>query len=151
MSINERQFVNEYIETLNDKEAQRLAGITPYDPHLLSRPDINAMISQKLEEHFATLDITDDYIISQIKKVYEDASRPIPRTKFDKDGNQLFYTTGDGPDARPIFDVDRSSQLKALELLGRYRSLFVDRTNTQVDLTTDFEKYISTAQDKEEW
>ena len=148
MTIKEREFVNEYISTLDDKKAQRTVGITPYDPTLLSRPDINTLISQKLEEHFQTLDITDEYIISQIKQVYEDASRPVPRVKIDKDGNQIFYTT---PDNKPIFDVDRSSQLKALELLGRYRSLFVDRSTSQVDVTTDFEKYIATATDKEEW
>ena len=68
--------------------------------------------------------------------------------EFDKDGNQLFFYTEDN---KPIFDVDRSSQLKALELLGRYRSLFVDKSTTSVDLTTDFEKYISAAQDDKEW
>lgn len=148
MTINEREFVNNYIETLDDKKAQKLSNITPYDPNLLSRPDINSLLSQKLEEHFDTLDITDDYILSKIKSVLEDASRPIPRSKFDKDGNQLFYYTEDN---KPIFDVDRSSQLKALELLGRYRSLFVDKTTSQVDITTDFEKYISQTQDNEEW
>lgn len=146
MTINERQFVNNYIETLDDKKSQKDAGITPYDPSLLARPDINRLISDKLQEHFATLDITDEYILSNIKQVFEDASRPVPRTKFDKDGNQLFYTTEDG---KPILDVDRGSQLKALELLGRYRSLFTDRQS--VDVTTDFEKYISQVQDKEEW
>lgn len=146
MTINERQFVNNYIETLDDKKAQKDAGIHPYDPSLLSRPDINRLISQKLQEHFATLDITDEYILSNIKKVFEDASHPVPRVKIDKDGNQIYYTT---PDSKPIMDIDRSSQLKALELLGRYRSLFTDKTS--VDVTTDFEKYISTAQDKEEW
>lgn len=148
MTIKEREFVNEYISTLDDKKAQRNVGITPYDPSLLSRPDINTLISQKLEEHFTTLDITDEYIISQIKQVYEDASRPIPRTKFDKNGNQLFYYSEDG---RPLMDHDYAAQLKALELLGRYRSLFVDRTQQSVDVTTDFEKYIATATDKEEW
>lgn len=146
MTIQERQFVNNYIETLDDRKSQKLANIHPYDPSLLQRPDINTLISEKLEEHFATLDITDEYILSAIKKVYEDASRPVPRTKFDKEGNQLFFYSEDG---RPILDIDRSSQLKALELLGRYRSLFTDKTS--VDVTTDFEKYISTAQDKEEW
>lgn len=148
MTIKEREFVNEYISTLDDRKAQKAVGITPYDPTLLKRPDINDLISRKLEEHFNTLDITDEYIISAIKSVFEDASHRIPRTKFDKDGNQLFFYTEDN---KPIFDVDRASQLKALELLGRYRSLFVDRTNTSVDLTTDFEKYISTVEDKEEW
>ena len=146
MTINERQFVNNYIETLDDKKAQKLANITPYDPSLLSRPDINRLISDKLQEHFATLDITDEYILSNIKKVFEDASRPVPRIKIDKYGDQIYYQTQDG---KPIMDIDRSSQLKALELLGRYRSLFTDKQ--QVDVTTDFEKYISAAQDKEEW
>lgn len=148
MTIKEREYVNEYISTLDDKKAQKAAGIRPYDPTLLKRPDINDLISRKLEEHFNTLDITDEYIISAIKTVYEDASHRIPRTKFDKDGNQLFYHDADN---KPIFDVDRSSQLKALELLGRYRSLFVDRSAQTVDLTTDFEKYISAAQDEKEW
>lgn len=146
MTINERQFVNNYIETLDDKKSQKLANITPYDPSLLSRPDINRLISDKLQEHFATLDITDEYILSNIKKVFEDASRPVPRIKIDKYGDQIYYQTQDG---KPIMDIDRSSQLKALELLGRYRSLFTDRQS--VDVTTDFEKYISAASDKEEW
>lgn len=146
MTINERQFVNNYIETLDDKKSQKLANITPYDPSLLSRPDINRLISDKLQEHFATLDITDEYILSNIKKVFEDASRPVPRIKIDKYGDQIYYQTQDG---KPIMDIDRSSQLKALELLGRYRSLFTDKT--QMDVTTDFEKYISAASDKEEW
>lgn len=146
MTINERQFVNNYIETLDDKKSQKLANITPYDPSLLSRPDINRLISDKLQEHFATLDITDEYILSNIKKVFEDASRPVPRIKIDKYGDQIYYQTQDG---KPIMDIDRSSQLKALELLGRYRSLFTDKQ--QVDVSTDFEKYISAASDKEEW
>ena len=146
MTIKERQYVNNYIQTLDDRKSQREAGIHPYNPNLKSRPDINNLISTKLEEHFSTLDITDEYILSRIKQVAEESSRPTPRTKFDKDGNQLFYYSEDG---RPIMDHDYSSQLKALELLGRYRALFTD--TQQVDLTTDFEKYISAAQDKEEW
>lgn len=146
MTIPEREFVNYYIETLDDKKAQKMAHITPYDPSLLDRPDINSLISQKVEEHFSTLDITDEYIISRIKDTYEAASKPVPKTKFDKDGNQLFYYTEDN---KPIMERNLNAELKALELLGRYRSLFTD--NTSLDLTTDFEKYISNVTDTEEW
>lgn len=146
MTIPEREFVNYYIETLDDKKAQKMAHITPYDPSLLDRPDINSLISQKVEEHFSTLDITDEYIISRIKDTYEAAARPVPKTKFDKDGNQLFYYTEDN---KPIMERNYNAELKALELLGRYRSLFTDNTN--IDLTTDFEKYISNVTDTEEW
>lgn len=146
MTIPEREFVNYYIETLDDKKAQKMAHITPYDPELLNRPDINKLVSEKVEEHFSTLDITDEYIISRIKDTYEAASRPVPKTKFDKDGNQLFYYTEDN---KPIMERNYNAELKALELLGRYRSLFTD--NTSIDLTTDFEKYISNVTDTEEW
>ena len=146
ITIKEREFINNYIETLDDKKAQKLANISPYDPNLINRPDISQLLSQKLEEHFNTLDITDEYILSRIKNVAEEASRPVPKIKIDKDGNQIYYQTEDG---KPIMERAYGDELKALELLGRYRSLFTDKQ--QVDLTTDFEKFINSASDKEEW
>ena len=146
MTIKERQYVNEFIECLNDRKAQKAAGFTSFDPDLHNKPEIARAISEKLEQHFATLDITDEYILSRIKNVAEEASRPVPRIKIDKDGNQIFYQY---PDGRPVFERDYGSELKALELLGRYRSLFTDRQ--EVDVTTDFEKYISDVSSESEW
>lgn len=146
LTIKERQYISNYIETLNDRKAQRLAGFTKYDPSLLHKPEIARAISERLEQHFNTLDITDEYILSNIKEVAESAARPIPKIKIDKDGNQIFYQTKDG---QPIFERDYSAQLKALELLGRYKSLFTDNTN--VDITTDFEKYIEDVSSESEW
>lgn len=146
LTIKERQYISNYITTLNDRKAQRQAGFTKYDPNLLHKPEIARAISERLEQHFATLDITDEYILSNIKEVADSASRPVPKIKIDKDGNQIFYQDETG---QPIFERDYSSQLKALELLGRYRSLFVDKQ--EVDLTTDFEKYIENVSDESEW
>jgi len=146
LTIQERQFVSNYIQTLNDRKSQKDAGYTRYDPSLLHKPEIARAISERLEAHFNTLDITDEYILSSIKEVAESAARPVPRIKIDKDGNQIFYQSKDGT---PIFDRDYNAQLKALELLGRYRALFTDKQ--EVDLTTDFEKYISDVSDKSEW
>lgn len=146
LTIKERLFVNEYIETLNDRKAQRNAGFSTYDPNLLKKPEVARTISERLEQHFATLDITDEYILSRIKDVAESARRPVPRIKIDKDGNQIFYQTQDG---LPIMDRDYSSELKALELLGRYKALFTDKQ--EVDLTTDFEKYIDEVSSESEW
>lgn len=146
LSIKERQFVSNYIQTLNDRKSQKEAGFTHYDPNLLNKPEVARAISEKLEQHFATLDITDEYILSNIKEVAESASRPVPKIKIDKDGNQIYYQTEDG---KPIMERDYGSQLKALELLGRYRALFTDKQ--EVDLTTDFEKYISDVSDESEW
>lgn len=146
LTIKERQYISNYIASLNDRKAQRDAGFAKYDPNLIHKPEIARAISERLEQHFATLDITDEYILSSIKEVADSAARPVPRIKIDKDGNQVFYQTEDG---HPIMDRDYSSQLKALELLGRYRSLFVDRQ--EVDLTTDFEKYIDDVSSESEW
>jgi len=146
LTIKERQFVNEYIETLNDRKAQKAAGFTQYNPDLLKNPEIARTVSEKLEQHFATLDITDEYILSRIKEVADDARKPVPKIKIDKDGNQIFYQTQDG---KPIFERNYGDELKALELLGRYRSLFTDRQ--EVDLTTDFEKYIDNVSSESEW
>ena len=146
MTIKERQYVNEYIECLNDKKAQKAAGFTSYNPNLIKKPEIARCISERLEQHFKTLDITDEYILSRIKDVADAAAQPVPRIKIDKDGNMIFYQTEEG---KPIFDRDFNNELKALELLGRYRSLFTDRQ--EVDLTTDFEKYIDNVSSESEW
>ena len=146
LTIKERQYVSNYINSLNDRKSQRDAGFTKYDPNLIKRPDIARAISERLEQHFATLDITDEYILSNIKEVAESAARPVPKIKIDKDGNQIFYQTEDG---HPIMERDYSSQLKALELLGRYRALFTDKQ--EVDLTTDFEKYIDDVSSESDW
>lgn len=146
MTIKERQFVNEYIECLNDRKAQKAAGFTSYNPNLMNNPEISRMISERLEQHFKTLDITDEYILSRIKDVAESARVPVPKIKIDKNGNQIFYQTAEG---KPIFERNYGDELKALELLGRYRSLFTDRQ--EVDLTTDFEKYIDNVSSESEW
>ena len=146
MTVKERLYVNYYIESLNDRQAQKEAGFSNYNPNLKNDPEINRLISEKLEEHFSTLDITDNYILSRIKEVAEDARRPVPKIKIDKYGNEIYYHDKEG---NQIFERDYGSELRALELLGKYRSLFTDKQS--IDLTTDFEKYISTAQDKEEW
>ena len=96
MTIKERQFVNNYIESLNDRKAQRDAGFTKYNPELLKNPEIARAVSEKLEQHFATLDITDEYILSRIKEVAESARKPVPKINIDKDGNQIYYQAKDG-------------------------------------------------------
>lgn len=146
MTVKERLYVNYYIESLNDRQAQKEAGIANYNPNLKNDPEINRLISEKLEEHFSTLDITDNYILSRIKDVAESARRPVPKIKIDKDGNEIYYHDQNG---NQIFERDYGSELRALELLGKYRSLFTDKQS--IDLTTDFEKYITAASDKEEW
>lgn len=146
MTIKERQYINEYIECLNDRQAQRNAGFTTYNPNLIKNPEIARCISERLEQHFKTLDITDEYILSRIKDVAEEARRPVPKIKIDKDGNQIYYQDQDG---KPVMERNFGDELKALELLGRYRSLFTDRQ--EVDVTTDFEKYIDNVSSESEW
>lgn len=146
LTIKERQYISNYINSLNDRKAQRAAGFTKYDPNLIHKPEVARALSEKLEQHFASLDITDEYVLARIKEVAEEARKPVPRVKIDKFGDMVFYQDKDG---NQMFERDYSSELKALELLGRYRSLFTDNTN--VDITTDFEKYIEDVSSESEW
>lgn len=146
LTIKERQFISNYIQTLNDRKAQKDAGFTHYDPNLIHKPEVARALSEKLEQHFSSLDITDEYVLARIKEVADEARKPVPRVKIDKFGDMVFYQDKDG---NQLFERDYGSELKALELLGRYRALFTDKQ--EVDVTTDFEKYISDVSSESEW
>ena len=147
LTIKEILFTQEYIQDLNDKKAQERAGYTKYDPHLLDNPDIQREIDRLLEDKLNTLQITSDYILSNLKNIVDESLRPTPKTQMNKDGEQFFYTD---PEGNMIFEKDTAPALKALELLGKYKSLFTDKTEN-VNVNTNFEEYLNKISDTEEW
>lgn len=147
LTIKEILFTQEYIQDLDDKKAQKRAGITPYNPHLLDNPDIRREIDRLLEEKLETLKITSDYILSNLKNIVEDSLRPVPKSQMNKDGEQFFFTD---PEGNMIFEKETSQALKALELLGKYKSLFTDKTEN-INVNTNFEEYLNKVSDENEW
>lgn len=147
LTIQETLFTQEYLQDLDDKKAQKRAGIHPYDPHLLENPDIRREIDRLMEEKLTTLQITSDYILSNLKNIVEDSLRPIPKSQMNKDGEQFFFTD---PEGNMIFEKETSQALKALELLGKYKSLFTDKTEN-INVNTNFEEYLNKVTDESEW
>ena len=147
LTIQEILFTQEYLQDLDDKKAQKRAGISPYNPHLLENPDIRREIDRLTEEKLNTLQITSDYILSNLKKIAEESLRPIPKTQMNKDGEQFFFTD---PEGKMMFEKETSQALKALELLGKYKSLFTDRSEN-INVNTNFEEYLNKVSDESEW
>lgn len=147
LTIEELIFVEEYMVDLDDKKAQKRANISPYNPHLLEKPEVRREIERRTEEKIASLSITSDYILSRIKDVVEETSRPIPKTQINKDGEQIFFTD---PEGNMIFERNYTAELKALELLGKYKSLFTDKSESTINVNS-IDHYLSQVEDKEEW
>lgn len=147
LTIEELLFVEEYMVDLNDRQAQKRAHIQPYDPSLLSRPEIRREIERRTEEKTRALSITSDYVISHIKDIVEESSKPKPKVQMTKDGEQYFYRD-ENDDI--IYEHDYSTQLRALELLGKYKSLFTDKSETILNVN-NIDHYLKQVEDKEEW
>lgn len=145
--IDKILFTQEYLVDLDDKKAQERAHIHPYNPSLLEDPDVRREIDRLLEEKLTTLRITSDYVLSNLKNIVDESLTPIPKTMMNKDGEQFFYTD---PEGKMIFEKDTQPALKALELLGKYKSLFTDRSEN-INVQTNFEEYINKVTSDEEW
>ena len=154
LTIKEILYTQEFLQDLNDKKAQERAGYTSYDPTLLDNPEIQREIERLVQEKTETLQITSDYVLSNLKKIADDCMKPIPKTQMNKDGDQFFFTD---PDGNMMFEKNTNQALKALELLGKYHALFTDKSATELNATTNatatikFEDYLNKVEDEEEW
>lgn len=147
LTIQEILFTQEYIQDLDDRAAQKRAGYKKYDKNLLDNPDIRREIDRLLEDKLTSLQITSEYVLSNLKKIVDDSLKPTPKTQMNKDGEQFFFTD---PEGKMIFEKDTGPALKALELLGKYKSLFTDKTEN-INVNTNFEEYLNKVSDESEW
>lgn len=147
LTIQEILFTQEYVQDLDDRAAQKRAGYKKYDKNLLDNPDIRREIDRLLEDKLTSLQITSEYVLSNLKKIVDDSLKPTPKTQMNKDGEQFFFTD---PEGKMIFEKDTGPALKALELLGKYKSLFTDKTEN-INVNTNFEEYLNKVSDESEW
>lgn len=108
MKLNPKQlaFVDEYLISRNSTEAYIKAGYKCNSEEsngasarrLLQNVTILQMIDDRTDKHFKATDITVEYILEGIRKIAEDA------------------------------EARNNDKIKALELLGKYRKMFTDRT-----------------------
>lgn len=111
MTDKQKMFVKEYMKDLNATQAAIRAGYSEdtakqigYEN--LTKPYIQEAIEKEMEERTKKVEISAEYVLSNLKKVAENSM----------DRN------------------DSAGANKSLELLGKYLKLFTDKTETSVTL-----------------
>lgn len=151
LSIKERIFVREYLKDENGTRSVIAAGWAAGSAavtasKLLKKPKIRAAIAKVSARVMDDLDVSVAQIVAELKKVgFFD-----PRKLFESDGspkqildlddntasviaglevNELFDGNGEQKHAYGLVKkIKLADKLKALELLGRYRKMFTDKT-----------------------
>ncbi len=133
LSLKLHKFCAEYLKNGgNGTRAVISAGYKTKHPdvranEILRIPKVQEFLSKKTEKIFAKEDITVEYILGKIKELAEVCTKKVQIT--DMKGN-----------VKGERAVDATAANKALENLGRYKAMFVDKTQVDFDFSKLFEK-----------
>lgn len=158
MTAQRKAFVNEY---LKDKNATKAAIRAKYSARtapqiavaLMKDPEIQGEIDRRMEKCAKKVDVGIERILLELAAIAftntgeivdnegciksnlsEEAQKAIASIKMTRDGAQ----------------VSTYDKMRALELLGKYNRMFVDKTeNVNVDMT--LEQYLSKVNDEDEY
>ncbi len=122
MSLTPKQqlFVAEYLVDLNATQAAVRAGYSEKTAYSvghenLKKPEVAAAIQEAMEVRSQRTEIAQDWILEQLKLVYEASieARPV----CDKNGKEKG------------FSFNPAAANRALELLGKHQGMFTDNLN----------------------
>ncbi len=122
MSLTPKQqrFVAEYLVNLNATQAAVRAGYSEKTAYSvghenLKKPEVAAAIQEAMEVRSQRTEIAQDWILEQLKLVYEASieARPV----YDKNGKEKG------------FSFNPAAANRALELLGKHQGMFADSLN----------------------
>ncbi len=122
MSLTPKQqlFVAEYLVDLNATQAAVRAGYSEKTAYSvghenLKKPVVAAAIQEAMEVRSQRTEIAQDWILEQLKLVYEASieARPV----YDKNGKEKG------------FSFNPAAANRALELLGKHQGMFTDNLN----------------------
>jgi phage terminase small subunit len=120
-TINEKQkrFADEYLKDLNGKQAAIRSGYSPKTAEvqasrLLSNAKVQAYLETKQKRIEEKTSVTVEWIIEQLKCVYEKAMQAVP--VMDHRGEP----TGE-------YKFEANAANRSLELLGKHIGMFTDR------------------------
>ena len=131
MTPKQQRFIEEYLVDLNATQAAIRAGYSAKNadkigPELLGKTRVAEAIAEAIQARSKRTEIDQDWIIKQLKGVYEASieGRPV----CDKDGNEKG------------FSFNPAAANKSLELLGRHLGMFTDNLNLSGEVALTHEQ-----------
>lgn len=130
LSEKQRLFIKEYLVDLNATQAAIRAGYSAKTAYrqgadLLQKTSIREAIEKAQAERSQRVEVTQDYVISNLVEIVERSMQRAPVTN--RKGEQIKDSKG-----RNVWCFDAKAANKALELLGKHLGLFSDRVQTEV-------------------
>lgn len=156
LNENQKIFVSEYLKDFNGTRAykvaygvenERTASTSAW--RLLRNVDIQKAIQEKANEHLEEIDVDTNYIINNIKEVTERCMKKQPVMEFDYEDKclrqkkvELFDEDGDPAGEAGVYTFNARDALKGLELLGKYKNIFKENVNLNVDNSKKFKDVV---------
>lgn len=111
----------------------------------LKEPEIQTLIERTLKEKTATLNVTTDYVLSNLHHITEDSMGRIKHVYIPE-------PTDTTPNPTPVITTheDYDTAIKALTLLGKYNKMFTERSEN-INVSTNFEEYIKKVESDDEY
>ena len=125
----QQRFVEEYLIDLNATQAAIRAGYSAKTAAVIGaenliKPYIKKAIQEAQNKLTERTEITQDYVLTNIKKVIERCMQQ--EAVLARDGSPLLIEGPEG-DLVPLFEFKETGALKGLELLGKHLGMFKDK------------------------
>lgn len=147
--LNEKQkiFVSEYLKDFNGTRAYKVAYEVENEKvaatsawRLLRNVDIQQAIQEKANNHLDEIDVDTNYIISSIKEITEKCMKHVPVMVFnpvekcmEQKEEELFDADGNPAGTAGVYTFNARDGLKGLELLGKYKNIFKENIDVNVN------------------
>lgn len=133
LTARQARFVEEYLVDLNATAAYLRAGYKCSEEtarqnasKLLTNTNVSQAIQTALAERSARTEITQDYVLTNLKEIVERCMQRAP--VVDRRGRQIYDDEGNA-----VWAFDAKNANRALELLGKHLGLFIEKQKVTLD------------------
>lgn len=129
LTSKQARFVDEYLIDLNATQAAIRSGYSATNadvtgPRLLGNVGIAAAIAERQSARSEAAELNEQWVMDRLRENVERSMVAIPVMTFDHDKKQM-VETGE-------YTYQGAVANKALELIGKHRGMFVDRSETKI-------------------
>lgn len=137
LTPKQEAFIQEYLVDLNATQSAIRAGYSEKTAKAighenLTKPDIVAAIEEAQKELSERVEITQEWVLSNLKTVAERCMQSAP--VLDRKGQQVFVENAEG-DIVPAYVFNSMGATRSLELLGKHIGMFADKVKHEGGIT----------------